>query len=149
MTEIEKETKHKYEYHTAYLDREDQVYRLRRNPHSNWSKFKRGSGLSDVELMDIAIQKWEFILDIYEEEPHAYVNSGGSTTCPFCTRYQDDFNTDIPCKDCPISKRTGQKYCYGSPITPTYGQPKVQHVVGALNYLVSIQKELRNESTEN
>jgi hypothetical protein len=65
-----------------------------------------------LEALKGSIAKWERVVEGGQQE------NGGPTDCPLCSRFNSQFNknlTNPPCQGCPVSIRTGQKFCEGSP----------------------------------
>jgi len=75
--------------------------------------------LSDGELLELAIEKWAFIVQALKANPNA-----------LCSRYWYD---SLECEGCPVSTHTGVRWCEETPFSDySFG-----------NYLKVAKKELK------
>lgn len=65
---------------------------------------------TEKDALEASIRKWEFIVAWLKEHPGQYLSDGSATTCALCRLYLDD-----NCLNCPVFKKTGFKWCRGTP----------------------------------
>jgi hypothetical protein len=117
--------------------------------------------LSDVELIDLAIQKWDtiydklleqkkLILDGELDEEDWHINQGGCDTCALCKVYLHS-QTIYSCTDCPVYWENGKIQGCGN--TPYVDFCDAKSIAGAIaaaseavTYLERIKEKIISES---
>ena len=88
-----------------------------------------------------SIRKWERIVAGTGVDKEA-------SDCPLCELYKHDvFITDTDCQNCPVSQKTGNPYCEGSPYDdwrrmPTYHDVPIPDMSHSIRANQIAQKEL-------
>lgn len=68
--------------------------------------------MSTEEALRLSIEKWEFFKANIEQYPH--LMDGGVWSCALCGLFYYDGRGGF-CTGCPISEKTGDTHCQGSP----------------------------------
>jgi hypothetical protein len=78
----------------------------------------------------------------WQEKAAAYSLEGltiGRTSCPLCDRFNTSTGLEDSCGGCPVSERTGNPYCRGTP----YDKARVAYHEGAIgDFRVAAQEEV-------
>ena len=73
--------------------------------------------LTTHEALDMAIEKWEFVLGLLvdshlvDSHPNEPPSDGGVTSCPLCSKFYFKHH----CAGCPVHEYTGQPQCCDTP----------------------------------
>ena len=89
-------------------------------------------GATDGDLLDLSIQKWQYIAN-YIEEHKIRLEESGAGTCALCMKY-------VECTDCPVCETTGKGGCYD---TPYFGFVRANDWEEALLYALQEVKFLQ------
>jgi len=78
-----------------------------------------------LEALKGSIAKWETVRETLKQE--------GVTDCPLCQLFYNN-----GCKGCPVSKKTRQINCCGTPFKEFYKDPSVARAQAELDFLKSL-----------
>ena len=87
---------------------------------------------TDLVALKASIEKWE--------RRAAGVHEGtlGAKACPLCNIYNNKPNLYDNCVGCPVFKKTGLRYCSGTPYNKYYAERTVAHAKEEVAFLKSL-----------
>jgi len=104
-----------------------------------------GPNWNDIELttqlaLQYSIEKWETIVEYYEQHPDVFIHDQGPLTCGLCVLF---FDQDEYCFGCPIARYTGKNCCDDTPYESYNGEDDdfINDAIDELEFLRMIQEE--------
>lgn len=101
--------------------------------------------LSDEELLELSIQKWEAVVEYTEknpldqqEDPTKLLGMGPST-CALCQRYWYE-NYEDKCTGCIVYKTTEVRWCDGTPAEWYFYSESLENAKKEIEFLKGLRK---------
>ena len=102
--------------------------------------------MADLELINLAIEKWRTIRDAYDLAGVVSVRNG-TGTCALCQVYRDDDDGD--CARCPIKRYTGWQGCCETPYMDWALNPCPKTADAEIAFLEELKAHLEQQKGEN